>query len=65
MHFLKLAPSQRIIVSAVVDSSRRYWRNIIDRLNKLEALMEQEVGTPGCWKLCRPTSCSTRCHCDC
>ncbi len=33
-------------VSAVVDSSRRYWRNIIDRLNKLQALMEEEVGTP-------------------
>ncbi|MCQ3929815.1 MAG: hypothetical protein DPW16_05105 [Chloroflexi bacterium] len=31
-------------VSAVVDSSRRYWRSIIDRLNKLEALIEQEVG---------------------
>lgn len=36
-------------VSAVVDSSRRYWRSIIDRLNKLEALIEQEkqeLGTP-------------------
>ncbi len=33
-------------VGAVVDSSRRYWRNIIERLNKLEALMEQEVGKP-------------------
>lgn len=33
-------------VGAVVDSSRRYWRNIIDRLNKLEALVEQEIGTP-------------------
>jgi hypothetical protein len=33
-------------VGAVVDSSRRYWRNIIDRLNKLEALMEQEIGAP-------------------
>ncbi len=33
-------------VSAVIDSSRRYWRNIIDRLNKLEALMESEIGTP-------------------
>lgn len=33
-------------VSAVVDSSRRYWRNIIDRLNKLQALMEKEVSSP-------------------
>lgn len=33
-------------VNAVVDSSRRYWRNIIERLNKIEALMEQEIGTP-------------------
>jgi small GTP-binding protein len=33
-------------VSAVVDSGRRYWRSIIDRLNRLEALMEQEVGAP-------------------
>ncbi|NDJ86903.1 MAG: GTP-binding protein [Chloroflexi bacterium] len=33
-------------VSAVVDSSRRYWRNIIERLNRLEALMEKEIGTP-------------------
>jgi small GTP-binding protein len=33
-------------VGAVVDSSRRYWRNIIERLNKLEALMEQEIGKP-------------------
>lgn len=33
-------------VSAVVDSSRRYWRNIIDRLSRLQALMEQEIGTP-------------------
>lgn len=33
-------------VSAVVDSSRRYWRSIIDRLNKLEALMQQEVNAP-------------------
>jgi small GTP-binding protein len=33
-------------VSAVVDSSRRYWRNIIDRLNKLQALMEKEISSP-------------------
>lgn len=33
-------------VNAVIDSSRRYWRNIIDRLSKLEALMESEIGTP-------------------
>lgn len=33
-------------VNAVVDSSRRYWRSIIERLNKIEAVIEQEVGTP-------------------
>lgn len=33
-------------VSAVVDSSRRYWRNIIDRLSRLQALMEKEVSSP-------------------
>jgi small GTP-binding protein len=33
-------------VSAVVDSSRRYWRGIIDRLSKLEALMKQDVSAP-------------------
>ncbi|MFP4323269.1 MAG: dynamin family protein, partial [Anaerolineales bacterium] len=32
--------------SAVVDSSRRYWRSIIDRLNKLEALLEEQVTSP-------------------
>lgn len=33
-------------INAVVDSSRRYWRSIIERLNKIEALIEQEIGTP-------------------
>ncbi|PJF43869.1 MAG: hypothetical protein CUN55_06865 [Phototrophicales bacterium] len=33
-------------VNAVVDSSRRYWRSIIERLNKIEAVLEQEIGTP-------------------
>ncbi|MBN1202690.1 MAG: dynamin family protein [Anaerolineae bacterium] len=32
-------------VNAVVDNSRRYWRSIIDRLNKLETMLSQEVGT--------------------
>ncbi len=32
--------------SAVVDSSRRYWRSIIDRLNKLEALLEEQITSP-------------------
>jgi len=33
-------------VNAVVDSSRRYWRSIIDRLNKLEALLKDQVVSP-------------------
>jgi small GTP-binding protein len=33
-------------VNAVVDSSRRYWRSIIDRLNKLEALLKEQVISP-------------------
>jgi hypothetical protein len=31
-------------VNAVVDHSRRYWRSILDRLNKLESMLDQEVG---------------------
>ena len=30
-------------INAVVDQSRLYWRNVIDRLNQLKDLMEQEV----------------------
>ncbi len=30
-------------INAVVDSSRLYWRSVIDRLNQLRELMEQEV----------------------
>ena len=33
-------------VNAVVDSSRRYWRGIIERLNKLEALLKDQVVSP-------------------
>jgi small GTP-binding protein len=31
-------------VNAVVDHSRMYWRGVIDRLNKLNDLLEQEIG---------------------
>ncbi len=31
-------------INAVVDSSRLYWRSVIDRLNQLRELMEQEIG---------------------
>lgn len=31
-------------VNAVVDNSRRYWRSIVDRLTRLETLLEREVG---------------------
>jgi hypothetical protein len=31
-------------INAVVDQSRLYWRGVIDRLNKLQDLMEQEAG---------------------
>lgn len=30
-------------INAVVDSSRLYWRSVIDRLNQLRELMEQEI----------------------
>lgn len=30
-------------INAVIDQSRLYWRGIIDRLNRLQDLMEQEV----------------------
>jgi len=33
-------------VNAVVDSSRRYWRSIIDRLNKMEALLREQIASP-------------------
>lgn len=33
-------------VNAVVDSSRRYWRGIIDRLSRLEALLKEQVASP-------------------
>ncbi|MBN1679697.1 MAG: dynamin family protein [Anaerolineae bacterium] len=31
-------------VNAVVDHSRRYWRSILDRLTRLETMLNQEVG---------------------
>lgn len=31
-------------INAVVDQSRLYWRSVIDRLNRLQDLMEQEAG---------------------
>lgn len=31
-------------INAVVDQSRMYWRSVIDRLNKLEDMLEQEAG---------------------
>lgn len=33
-------------VNAVVDSSRRYWRSIIERLNRLEALLKEHIASP-------------------
>jgi small GTP-binding protein len=33
-------------INAVIDSSRLYWRGVIDRLNQLRELMDQEVGGP-------------------
>ncbi|HML20790.1 MAG TPA: dynamin family protein [Aggregatilinea sp.] len=30
-------------VNAVVDNSRRYWRSILDRLTKLESMMDKDV----------------------
>lgn len=42
----KISDISEDYVNAVVDSSRRYWRNIIERLNKIQALMEQEIGAP-------------------
>jgi hypothetical protein len=33
-------------VNAVVDSSRRYWRGIIERLNRMEALLKEQVASP-------------------
>jgi small GTP-binding protein len=33
-------------VNAVVDSSRRYWRSIIDRLSKMEALLKEQIASP-------------------
>lgn len=36
--------SARDYVNAVIDQSRLYWRSVIDRLNKLQDLMEQELG---------------------
>src|SRR5690606_13061956 len=33
-------------VNAVVDSSRRYWRGIIERLNKMEALLKEQIASP-------------------
>jgi GTP-binding protein EngB required for normal cell division len=31
-------------INAVVDSSRLYWRGVIDRLNQLKDMMDQELG---------------------
>ncbi len=33
-------------VNAVVDSSRRYWRGIIERLNKMEELLKDQIASP-------------------
>lgn len=33
-------------VNAVVDNSRRYWRGIIERLNRLEAILKEQVASP-------------------
>ena len=33
-------------VNAVVDSSRRYWRSIIERLNQLQALLKEQIASP-------------------
>jgi small GTP-binding protein len=30
-------------INAVIDQSRLYWRSVIDRLNKLQELLEQEI----------------------
>ncbi len=32
-------------VNRVVDNSRRYWRSILNRLNDLETMLDQEVGS--------------------
>src|SRR5215472_1999340 len=31
-------------VNTLVDSGRAYWRSVIDRLNKLEAMLKEEAG---------------------
>jgi small GTP-binding protein len=31
-------------INAVVDQSRLYWRSVVDRLNRIQDLMEQEAG---------------------
>lgn len=36
--------SARDYIDAVVDQSRLYWRGVIDRLNRLQDLLEQELG---------------------
>lgn len=33
-------------INAVVDQSRNYWRNVIERLNQLRDLLNQEVSSP-------------------
>ncbi len=39
----RLATAQETYVNALVDSGRAYWRGIIERLSKLEALLREEA----------------------
>ncbi|MBO9310606.1 MAG: dynamin family protein [Chloroflexi bacterium] len=39
----RLAAAQESYVNALVDSGRAYWRSIIERLSKLEALLREEA----------------------
>jgi small GTP-binding protein len=39
----RLATAQESYVNALVDSGRAYWRGIIERLSKLEALLREEA----------------------
>ncbi len=41
----RIASTQEQYVNALVDSGRAYWRGVIERLNKMEALLRQESGT--------------------
>lgn len=41
----RLASTQEHYVNALVDNGRAYWRGVLDRLNKLEALLREEQAT--------------------